>query len=414
MLSNLGWWRALAGAVAIAAAGGPAFAQSAVLTLPEALARAQAQSPQVAAAEAAVRAVEGRARQAGFSPNPEARVDVENFSGTGPYRDQGATETTILIGQVLELGGKRRARLSAAQAEVKAARIRLAIARADLMSDVRTRFAEAVAAKARLALARAAASRAEDLVRVAQLLVDVGREPPLRALRARTAAAQAAADATAAEAAYSEALRALTALWGDPDTTMEVVGSAEGPIPAVPVDPTEGLDVRLAEAELATARAVVDRERAGAAPDVTVEAGVRRFEDTRDQAFIVGVTAPIPIRNRNQGEVAAARAEAQAAEARRLQALAEAARKVRNAQAAVTAADARMKALRGAAIPEAEEAVRLARLGYEAGKFSLLDVLDAQAALDAARTAVIEAELARTQASAALERAAARPEGPRS
>ena len=66
-----------------------------------------------------------------------------------------------------------------------------------------------------------------------------------------------------------------------------------------------------------------------------------------------------------------------------------------------------VEALRGRILPGAETAVDLARRGFEAGKFSLLDVLDAQTALTTARTDLIAARLERAKALAALERAAA-------
>jgi cobalt-zinc-cadmium efflux system outer membrane protein len=72
------------------------------------------------------------------------------------------------------------------------------------------------------------------------------------------------------------------------------------------------------------------------------------------------------------------------------------------------AAEARVDALSGPSLAQAEEAVRLARIGYGAGKFSLLELLDAQAALTTAKTALIEARLDRARALAALIRAQAR------
>ena len=67
--------------------------------------------------------------------------------------------------------------------------------------------------------------------------------------------------------------------------------------------------------------------------------------------------------------------------------------------------------LSGPLLNQAEEAVRLARIGFGAGKFSLLELLDAQAALTTAKTALIEARLDRARALAALIRAQTREEG---
>jgi cobalt-zinc-cadmium efflux system outer membrane protein len=378
------------------------------LTLADALARAQAQSPLITAAEASVKAAEGRARQAGLMPNPEAGLQSENFAGSGAYGRFGAAETTATLSQRVELGGKRRTRAAAAAAEVETARISLLIAKADLSQEVAARYAEAVASRDRLVLARETAVRADDLSKVASTLVEAGREPPLRAMRAEAASREAAANVTAAEAEAAAARRALVTLWGEAAEAVDLADADAAKAEAEPtVDPTETLDVRLARAERRTAETVIDRERAAGRPDLTVQAGVRKFEETGDSALIVGVSAPIPVFNRNQGVVAAARADATAAEAKERLVLARSVRTFRDAQAALVAADARMEALRDKILPQAQTAVDLARRGFEAGKFSLLDVLDAQTALTTAQTDLIAARLERAKALAALERAAA-------
>lgn len=408
MPSPFPWRRAFLGVAAIAMAAIASTASAEPLTLVQALERAQTGSPAIAAAEANVRAAEGRARQAGFRPNPEVSVEVENFTGSGPYSGFESVESTFALEQRLELGGKRGARVNAAQAEVDAARLRVTVTRADVTRDVRTAYAEALAAEDRAELARQAVERAEDLARVVTTLVDVGREPPLRALRAQAAADQARARAQAAEAEAASARRALATLLGTEQADFDLVRQEAETPPAGPLDPTESIDVKLAEAETSAARAAVKRERTSAAPDVTLQAGVRRFEESGDQAVIIGFSAPIPIIDRNQGNVAAARADADGAEARQRQALAESIRRGRDAEAALRAADARVLVLETRIVPQAEEALRLARLGYEAGKFPLLEVIDAQDALATSREDLIAARLDRARAIAALLRAAAR------
>src|SRR3546814_10623254 len=73
---------------------------------------ADARSPRVVAAEAEVEAARGRQRQAGYRYNPTLNVDVENFSGTGPYSGFNGLETTVSVNQRIDVGGRRRARRS--------------------------------------------------------------------------------------------------------------------------------------------------------------------------------------------------------------------------------------------------------------------------------------------------------------
>lgn len=402
--------RSAAGGAAISLAAlvallAPAAAFAEPITLAEALARAAWSSPTLTVAQAEVAAAEARARQAGFRPNPELGVEVENFSGAGAFDGLDEAESTVSIGQRFELGGKRAARERAAQADVDAARLRLAVARADLDQQVRDAYAEAKADGLRVELAREQFVRADNLQTIATELVDAGREPPLRAVRARTAALEAVGRVRAAEAEYAAAQRGLAALWGGSEDLPEPTTADTTTAPATVVAPTDTLDVRLAEAEVATSIAVVDRERSLSRPDVTVSVGARQFRGTDDTALVFGASMPIGVFDRNQGNIAAANAERTGAEARRNAALASSVRRTRDAQAALGRAEAQLAFLQNQAEPAALEAVRIAREGFSAGRFTLLDVLDAEEALNAVQADMITAELERAQAVAALTRA---------
>jgi cobalt-zinc-cadmium efflux system outer membrane protein len=270
---------------------------------------------------------------------------------------------------------------------------------------VRDAYAEAYADSRRVDLAREQFLRADNLQTIATELVDAGREPPLRALRARTVALEAVGRVRATEAEYAEAQRALAALWGGSEDLPEPTAPEAQTPPAAVIDPASALDVRLAEAEVASSIAVVDRERTLSRPDVTVSVGARQFRGTDDTALVVGASLPIGVFDRNQGNIAAANAERTGAEARRNAALAGAIRRTRDAQAALRTAEARLAFLQTQAEPEALEAVRIAREGFSAGRFTLLDVLDAEEALNTLQADMITAELERAQAVAALTRA---------
>lgn len=382
--------------------------QAETVSLAQALARADTQGPVIAAAKARLDAAEGAARQAGAIPNPEIGMLAENIEGSGIYRSFDAAQTTYSVSQRLELGGQRQARRSEAQAQAKAAGLRLSLARAETAEAVQIRFAEALAADQRAKLAREAVTRTQALAGVVQTLVDAGREPPLRVLRARSEAAVALAQGRAAEAEAAASRRALAALWGGPGEDLQLTGDALITIQPAPLDPTAALTARIAESEAEAASAALERARRLNFPDVTVQAGVRRFEDSGQRALVVGASLPIPVWDRNRGGIAAAQALLNAAELTRLAAMADAVRYGRDAEAALAAAKARLDAAENLTIPQAHEAADLARQGYEAGKFGLLDVMDAQAALNAVQTEQLDARLALAKAQAARARLAAK------
>ena len=377
------------------------------ITLQQALEEAESRSPAIMAARAAVEAAEARIRQAGFRSNPELSVEVENFAGTGTLSGFRGTETTVALSQRLDLGGRRQARVSVARAELAAQHLRLSIARADLAQGIREQFARAVAARERFQLAQESEARARELARVATILVDAGRDPPLRAMRARSAAAQALAELEGARADERASRATLASLFGV-STPLEAVSGPLLDLQPQSVDAEESLDVRLAEAERLAAEAALRQELAARRLDPAVGLGVRHVRESGDFALVGGLSMPLQVFDRNQGNIAAARANVAAAEARRAGALATVTVRVRNAIANVEAAEARVEALEKAAIPEASQALRLAQISYREGRATLLELLDVQTAYTTAQAALTEARLALALATAELGRVAAR------
>src|SRR5262245_17962394 len=110
---------------AFAAWASPVLAQpqrAANLTLPQALQRAAAANPRLTTAARTISMTEGRREQANVLPNPTLGVDVDNFAPGGSIPGQ-PVETTLALSQLIELGGKRDARVAAALGDYDAARL---------------------------------------------------------------------------------------------------------------------------------------------------------------------------------------------------------------------------------------------------------------------------------------------------
>ena len=396
----------------------PAIAQDAsIISLEEALDRTgvadgaapDATNPRIVGPRADTEAAQALVGQARLRPSPEVSLEVENIAGSGAFSGLSATEYTLAVGQRIELGGKRGARVEAAEAQAQLANLRAGLAGAELGFLVRDRYVAAAAAAARVELAQDVVERNEELARIAGVLVEVGREPPLRAMRAEAALAEARAELQAAEAASLAARAALASLWGEQGTPPLVPGDFPDirPPGTVLVSAT-GLQLQVARAESTAAAAEIERERSLRVPDPVVSAGVRRFEENNDNAFLVGVSIPLPFGNRNQGNIAAAEARLRAANAREAVALADFEQAVTRARAEYLAAEARVETLSTTSLPQADEALRLVRIGYRNGRFPLIEVLSAAEARDAIREALIAAQEDRGQAAAELIRLAAK------
>lgn len=367
-----------------------------------------ASAPRLAVAAAETRRAEGFARQAAARPNPTISLGSENFSGAGPYRSFDGAETTLQASLPLELGGQRAARVVAGRAEVDAARARAKQAQADFAFDLAMAYASAEAADLRVGRAEDDVTSARDDARAARALVDAGREAKLRGLQSEAALGAAQAELDGARAARDTAFARLGALSAFPRPITSIARSLlnRDQEPARSASAFDPLDsppylAALAEREAAARRVRVEQTRA--IPDVTASLGLRRFEADRSTAAVAGLAIPFPLFDRNRGNIDAARAALQIADARLEEARLEAEAEGRSALSQLAASQARLDATL-ASEQTSMEAYRLSRIGYESGKTSLLELLNARRAVGAARGASIDARLARTAADAALAR----------
>jgi cobalt-zinc-cadmium efflux system outer membrane protein len=372
------------------------------------LARAQASAPQLLEQAANVRAAQAEVRQAGAWRNPTLDASFENLhapeSGGVSQR-----QDTYALTQVFELGGKRAARIEAEQHKAAATGTRERQARLAFATELALAYATAEAMQARQAVAEAALERAGDDLRAAQALVKAGREAELRLAQARASAAAARAAQQSAAADATEALARLAALVGSPEpfiridhpfmTRVAAADSSAGTAAAWSPEQSPALVAAAAERDALAAQVRVEQKRA--IPDIGVSVGVRRFAWSSERAATVGVSASIPLFDRNRSGVDAARERANGAALRLEAARLEAVASRRSALAQAAASEQRLKAAEEGETA-ALEAYRLGRVGYEAGKTPLLELLSIRRALSDAQALTIDTRLARVRALAAL------------
>lgn len=370
---------------------------------PELLARA-ASAPLRQESLAQIDAAEGRLSQARAWRNPELSLELENFGGEGPLRGFDAAEATVSVSQTLGLG-KRGARVAGAAQALNLARARDRQATAEYAADLAQAYAAAEAADGRQKVAAELLDAARADARAAALLVEAGKEAQLRAIQAQVEERAAQAELEQARAARIAAFGRLSALAGS-ETPFDALAASLLERQAGGVDATgEPPAVAATQAARDEAAAQFRLERAQALPDLTLSAGLRRFEADGATAAVAGISLPLPLFDRNRGAAEAARAELRAADARLAQARLQAKADLAAARAATPAANARV-ASAAAGEAAAAEAYRLARIGYEAGRLPLLELTASRRALAGARLLTLEAKQARVDAEAEAARLA--------
>ena len=174
--------------------------------------------------------------------------------------------------------------------------------------------------------------------------------------------------------------------------------------PEVPPSAVGTLALAAADADLAVADANVRLANSQRVPNLEAGPGLRRLSATNDTALIFTVTMPIPIFNSGKAAVAQARAQRNQVEAQKRMTALDVEQAITDAQTAASNAAVTAQTATGPALEAAQEAARIARIGYREGKFGQLDLLDAERTLAQTRLAAIDALASYQNARAQLER----------
>ena len=384
----------------------PSTAQS-IFTLDRARTIAGGSSPSIESAAAGVRSAAAGRTIAGLRPNPEIQVQTENVAGSGIYRGTQSAETTATLALPIELGGKRSARIAVADSRSARAQIDASIALADLNLRITQTYIAAAAAERRVDVARQQAEIAENAFKAARTRVTVGAGAPIDQQRADVLRVNAEVGLERAIREAAVARGNLERLVGQPiDGSLDLgwFDRVGGYGPTMPVDPSGTLALAAAQADLNTADAEVRLARSQRIPDITLSVGARRLSQTNDKAAVVGIAIPFPLFNNGAAAVSQARAEQTRADANRRVAIIEAEQAIASAQAELANAAATARSAGGPGLAAASEAARIARIGYSQGKFSQLDLLEAERTLAETRAAFTDALAAYHDAEARLER----------
>ena len=148
------------------------------LTLRQALALALSRSPELAAFDYDIRIAEARLLQAKSTPNPEADFTGESVAGTDAYSNADQSENTLLLSQLIELGGKRRARVREAGLGRELAGFDYEIRKREVYLKTAAHFVDLLAGQRRVALAEELVRFANEFVPDREHAVARAGEPP--------------------------------------------------------------------------------------------------------------------------------------------------------------------------------------------------------------------------------------------
>lgn len=368
-------------ALGVVALALPAAAQVPLqrLTVDEAVAAALQHNPSLRAKTLELGSTQANEITAGLRPNPVASYLAEQLGNRNVDSQQ-----TVTLGQPIETGGKRRRRLESARAATAVTTEEIADARRQVILLVRKAFTNALVARATIELAEDNLKALDEVERLQRFRVERGDLSELELLRLQVQRFAFERDATDARQAGETARIALRSAIGPAGVaeSVEIVGALD--FRDVSLDPSTlrrraleaRPDLRAAEAAQAKARADVELARANAWWDFTPQLEYQRIGN--DNTIGVGISVPLRIFDRNQGEIARARSEVSRAAALRQAAATQALAEVDTAYAGVLVLRERVISLRDVYLPKATQARQTVEFAYRRGGVSLLDFLDAQ------------------------------------
>lgn len=351
-----------------------------VLSLPDAIARALNNNPEMRVSQAELDASHAARMQANALPNPEFSVLMEDLRA-------GRRTTTVQLSERLEIGGKRQARNQVATSVVAIAQAEQAAKQQELRAAVTDAFYQALAAQDRIKLTQSALLLAQRVHDAALRRLAAGKVAPIEGSKALVAQASAQLEVSQARSELRVASDKLAGLLGlaRPDFT-----ALQGSLQSLPAPLNwEQLEPRLQDSpELQRAghewqrrQADIERQRSLRVPDITVSAGVKRDEVLGENMAVVGVSLPIPLFQQNQGGLLEAVRRADKAQAERQTTYLRHRGQLLQALERFNNARDEAESLQLQVLPAATNAHELASKGYELGKFNILDVLDAQRSL---------------------------------
>ncbi|MBK7381071.1 MAG: TolC family protein [Ignavibacteriales bacterium] len=357
------------------------------ITLQEAVDSALINNPNLKAFEYEISSLEKIKTQAGLSPNPEANFEAEDFLGGKELSGITGSQYTLSGSQLFELGGKRSSRINLAEKEINSAQGNYELIKLDVIAQVKSAFFGLYQIHHQILLQQKFIQINEEILKTVSERVKAGRTSPAEESKVKVALINSQIELQRLQRSYSSAQTKLNSLLGTvgknlvpstdlfeqlftPPNREDVLEELEN-IPSIKNLGNES-NFRKAQLQL---------EKSQAIPDLTASLGVRYLNELKTNSFVAGLSIPLPIFNRNQGNIQSAEVRIQQMDeiinSRKLTVISLLNTSFNNLLSAYNNA----VQLRENILPESEKAYEITRQGYLQGRFAFIDLLDAQRTL---------------------------------
>jgi cobalt-zinc-cadmium efflux system outer membrane protein len=392
---------AITGTVTNADAEGPQqYALAEIISL------ALEHNPAVAGAQGVVRQSLGQQVTAGAYLNPS----ISGSTGRGSIRDPSTgvkiTERTVTVEQPLEWQGKRRARQQAADAGAAGANAAVDETRLNVIAETKVAFYQVLFAQRDVELSGQNLTMVEEVLRTVKARVAAGDATVFETMKATVEVQKATKEVARAQNALVVVRAKLDMVTAG---TLGKQFSIQGDFEPL----QQGLDLEMLSARAREQHPTLRRltklveqaefsttlEKESRIPNVTVQGNYHR--EAGDESVTAGLSVPLPLWYRRQGEIETALGARHRAEAERLRAQNEISQAITQHVQDVRTATEQLQVFETGLLKQAEQTLRVARISFKQGVASLLDLLDSQRVY---RQTLLEYVQARADLSIALAR----------
>lgn len=404
MIRQLIWWLGILAlsTSGLATAGEPGSTH----TLNTVLELALAHNPAMAGAQGTMSQSRGQQVAAGAYLNPS----ISGAAGRGAIRDPSSgvkvTERTVTVEQPLEWQGKRRARQQAADAGAAGASAAMEETRLNVIAEAKIAFYQALFAQRDVELAGQQLTMVEEVLKAVKARAAAGDATVFETMKATV-------EVQKAKKEVARAQNALVVVRAKLDmVTAGMLGnqfSLQGDFEPA----RQGLDLDVLAARAMEQHPTLRRlsklveqaqfsatfERESRVPNVTVQGSYHR--EAGDESVTAGLSVPLPLWYQRQGEIESALGARHRAEAERLRAQHEITQAITQHVQDVRTANEQLQVFETGLLKQAEQTLRVARVSFQQGAASLLDLLDSQRVY---RQTLLEYVQARADLSIALAR----------
>jgi len=392
-----------------------ATTEGSILTLSSAIKRTLKENPSLKVFKFRQGDLAGQLQSQGLKPGYEIGFEMENFAGTGDIGLVNSTEFTLSLSSILEMGGKRDARVNVIKNRSSQLNAIRKIEALNLLGEVTRRYIDIIAAQERLLLAKEATLLAEETLAEVEKRSKAALAPEAEIKRALAAVGNARLTASSEQQQFAYAKVALTMMWNETtpaftqvegnlyqfstDIAFEDLYAKVKQNPEILIYVTEE---RLREAQLRLARTE-------SSADIKWSVGIRQIQDLNDTALTAGFSMPLFAAKRNVGAIISAQTKRDQVIVKREATMLALHKQLYRAYANRKQAIFTATSLKNSIIPTLTEALDETQIAYQRGRYSYLDYLTARQELLFARRAMIEAAASALRYGTQIEQLIAEP-----